>query len=193
MILMGDEVRRTLRGNNNAYCQDNELSWFDWSLSEKHADIFRFAQHLTRLRSRLYRQFNGHRVSIFDAFEQGQIEWHGVSLNVPDWGENSHSIAVTLTERRRRRLIHFMINAYWEPLRFELPYIPPRQKWHRLIDTSLPSPFDIAAPKDALSVGGPAYCVQQRSIVVLCSARSRNITPPCRTGGLTERAQARAS
>ena len=51
MLLMGDEVRRTQRGNNNAYCQDNEISWFDWTLLERHADIHRFVKTLIRIRA----------------------------------------------------------------------------------------------------------------------------------------------
>ena len=50
MILMGDEVRRTQRGNNNAYCHDNEISWFDWTLVEKHADVHRFVSLLAARR-----------------------------------------------------------------------------------------------------------------------------------------------
>ena len=50
MLLMGDEVRRTQRGNNNAYCQDSDISWFDWSLLERHADIHRFVKGLIRFR-----------------------------------------------------------------------------------------------------------------------------------------------
>lgn len=171
MILMGDEVRRTQFGNNNAYCQDNEVAWFDWALLGKHADTLRFVQHLTRLRAGLYGSKKKHAVSVVELLEQRRITWHGVKVKEPDWSEDSHSIAVTVAGDRRGRLLHFMINSYWEPLAFALPPIQVGNQWRRLIDTSLSSPCDIVELNYAPVVKNCVYRVHPHSIAVLCSVR----------------------
>jgi len=122
MVLMGDEVRRTQRGNNNAYCQDNEISWFDWSLLEKHADIHRFVKQLIRFRLGLsiYREDQGR--SLLQVLQQARIQWHGVRLAQPDWSYDSHSLAFSVWGRRG--LFHLILNACWEPLEFGIPPLP---------------------------------------------------------------------
>ena len=139
LLLMGDEVRRTQRGNNNAYCQDNEISWFDWRALERHADIHRFTRLLLvpRLVARGERN-----LTLNEILRRARITWHGVKLNRPDWSDDSHSLALTAGSIDGRFLFHGMINAYWEPLTFELP---PREAgahagWHRLLDTALRVP-----------------------------------------------------
>ena len=124
MLLMGDEVRRTQRGNNNAYCQDSDISWFDWSLLERHADIHRFVKALNRFRQRRDVVAEGTALSLNQLLRRAHIEWHGVALNRPDWSDHSHSLAFTLRSLRGRFLLHGMLNAYWEPLTFELPPVP---------------------------------------------------------------------
>jgi isoamylase len=91
MILMGDEVRRTQHGNNNAYCQDDEMSWFDWTLLEKHADVHRFTQLLTARRVMRDDTAEQQRVSLTDVLLQATTAWHGVNLWRPDWSSHSHS------------------------------------------------------------------------------------------------------
>ena len=167
MILMGDEVRRSQRGNNNAYCQNNELSWFDWSLIEKNSDILRFLRHLTRLRSRMYANPVERHLHSTDALLPVKVEWHGVKVNQPDWGEHSHTIAATVENTLNHKLNHFMFNSYWEPLEFELPRVAPGSSWKLLIDTSLPAPFDIVETTAAEHLQRNAYTVNARSIVVL--------------------------
>jgi isoamylase len=145
LLLMGDEVRRTQRGNNNAYCQDSDISWFDWSLLERHADIHRFVKALNAFRQRRDVVAEGGKLSLNQLLQRAKIEWHGVALNRPDWSEHSHSLAFTLRSLRARFVLHGMLNAYWESLTFELPPIPPEseQRWRRCIDTALASPDDI--------------------------------------------------
>jgi len=174
MFLMGDEVRRTQRGSNNAYCQDNEISWFDWSLLERHADVHRFVKALNEFRQRRDVVVQGVRVSLNELLSRARIEWHGVALNRPDWGEHSHSLAFTLRSLRTQFLLHVMLNAYWEPLTFELPRVPmeSQQRWRRCIDTSLASPDDIAPWQMASLVTQPTYVVQSRSVVLLALALS---------------------
>ena len=93
MILMGDEVRRTQRGNNNAYCQDNETSWFDWTLLEKHADVHRFVTLLNARRLLRDVEHERQRVSLNELLGEANKAWHGVKLDQPDWSACSHSLA----------------------------------------------------------------------------------------------------
>ena len=121
MILMGDEVRRTQRGNNNAYCHDDPTTWFDWTLLEKHADVHRFVSLLTARRLLRDVEHERRRVSLNTFLREANRAWHGVKLHEPDWGDCSHSLALGAELRREGLLFHFILNAYWEPLEFELP------------------------------------------------------------------------
>jgi len=168
MILMGDEVRRTQRGNNNAYCQDNELSWFDWSLPHAHTDIHRFLKKL--IFARLRRDAaNDHGMTLNQIIRESYIEWHGIRLNQPDWSPDSHSIAVTAWSLSKRIVFYMMMNAYWEPLEFALPPVSGSRArgWRRWIDTYRESPDDICDFAGAPLVKGTAYHVHPHSIVVL--------------------------
>jgi isoamylase len=170
MLLMGDEVRHTQRGNNNAYCQDSEISWFDWQQVAEHADVFRFVRALNRFRQRRDIVTEKGRHTLNEILHQAHIDWHGVKLHSPDWSERSHALACTFRSLRARYLLHLMFNAYWEPLTFELPVVPAiedRQWWHRCIDTALTSPADIAPLHEAPRVEQSHYVVQPRSVVVL--------------------------
>jgi isoamylase len=163
MLLMGDEVRRTQHGNNNAYCQDNESSWFDWTLLTKHADIHRFVKQLIAYRQRRG-SANQAQLSLNEMLRLTHVEWHGVELNRPDWGAHSHSLAFTLGGRQDRHRVHVMLNAYWEALQFQLPRSIEGAygEWHRVLDTSSQSP-----PGEPPEVTEDWCSVQPRSIVVL--------------------------
>jgi glycogen operon protein len=167
MLLMGDEVRRTQKGNNNAYCQDNEISWFNWNLCNAHADIYRFVKHLIKVRLRRDIVVEDIGLTLNQFLQQAQIQWHGVKLNEPDWRDESHSIALTAWSLRGRFVIHFMINVYWEPLEFELLPVPEQfgDRWYRWIDTYRESPDDIYDLDKAALIEHPTYLVQARSIV----------------------------
>jgi glycogen operon protein len=169
MLLMGDEVRRTQQGNNNDYCQDGDISWFDWSLLHRHGDIHRFVKALIAFRQRRDVVAEKSKLSLHQLLEQAQIDWHGVKLDRPDWSEPSHSLAFTLRSLRGRFLLHGMLNAHWEPLTFELPQAPPdsRERWRRCVDTALQSPDDFCPWENAPFVDGSTYLVQPRSVVVL--------------------------
>jgi isoamylase len=170
MLLMGDEVRRTQRGNNNAYCQDSDISWFDWSLLERHGDIHRFVKALNRFRHRPDVVAEMTAPSLNQLLRQAPIEWHGVALKHPDWSDHSHSLAFTLRSLRYRLLLHGMLNAYWKPLTFELPPVSAEQGWRRWIDTALEAPDDICPWESAPVVRQPTYEVQPRSVVLLVRA-----------------------
>jgi glycogen operon protein len=167
MLLMGDEVRRTQRGNNNAYCQDNEISWFDWTLVERHPDLRRFVRMLIGQRLAHGGQRGIAGLSLNELLRRAKIEVHGVRLNQPDPSPESHSLAVTVRDIERADLLHVMFNAYWEPLVFELPSLDPQRPWRRWIDTDRDAPDDVSDWKVAPAVQGPVYAVQPRSLVTL--------------------------
>ncbi len=171
MLTMGDEVRRTQRGNNNAYCQDNELSWFDWDLLAKHADVRRFVKGLVRLRLNFDWARHDPDLTLPQFLRNAKIQWHGVKLNQPDWSDWSHSLAITVHSVTGRRMAHLILNAYWEPLSFELPPAPggPDGGWRRLIDTSLPAPGDFCGFSEAPVVADSHYLVEPRSLVLLAA------------------------
>jgi isoamylase len=173
MLLMGDEVRRTQRGNNNAYCQDNELNWFDWSLVDSHADVHRFVKLLAARRVLRDDGPTPMRTTLTDLIRRGLQGWHGVELNRPDWGDDSHSIALSAELPVDGLRAHVIFSAYWEPLDFALPATSGGVGWHRWIDTALESPADIVAWRDAPVFAGSTYPVGPRSVVVLWAAPER--------------------
>ncbi len=168
MLLMGDEVRRTQSGNNNAYCQDNEISWFDWTLLDRHADIHRFVKILVAFRQHPDHLAVPARMTLDQVLRTSHIRWHGVTLDTPDWSEDSRSIAITV--RFSPGMIgHLMFNAWTEELEFQLPPVNQAQDggWRRLIDTFLPSPDDISAPGTEPSVQSGDYIVGPKSLALL--------------------------
>jgi glycogen operon protein len=172
MLLMGDEMRHSQRGNNNAYCQDNELAWLDWNLLRRHADVHRFVSVLNAFRQRRDVVFDGHHLSLNALLQKAQIAWHGVELDCPDWSQHSRSIAFTLRSFFGSFEFHGMLNAYWEPLTFEIPAVTEesRSVWRRCIDTALPAPDDIVPWATAPSVSRTTYTVSPRSMVLLARA-----------------------
>ncbi len=173
MITAGDEVQRTQRGNNNGYCQDSDIAWFDWALVAKNQDMFRFTKEMIAFRKR-------HPVLLRSRFFEGQngpinarglldIAWHGCKLDQPGWDDpNSCSLSCTLGGFEGDADIHIILNMDAQNLDFELPIIENR-RWHRAIDTSLPSPDDFAGVGSSVEIATPSYCANGRSIVVLIS------------------------
>jgi isoamylase len=167
MILAGDEIGRTQQGNNNAYCQDNEVSWVDWRMAESNAGLLRFFQLMIAFRKRcpLLRRES------FQLHGEGgfHITWHGIKRMRPDWSEASRTVAMQLTqlqENGQREDLHFIASAHWEELEFELPQIGERE-WFRLVDTSLLSPQDIADDGQEFPLPSQeSYRVQPRSVVI---------------------------
>ena len=167
MFLMGDEVRNTQHGNNNAYSQDNEISWFDWDKVNEEQGLLRFVSGLLRFRqkSKLFR-----RQSYLAGPGGTNIFWHGVHLQQPDWGDQSHSIALELFTPNgddEQEHIYIALNAYWEPLTFQLPDLPAEWGWARLVDTSQSSPLDFADPPILLEENQKHYPLTTRSVVAL--------------------------
>ncbi len=172
MFVAGDEIRRTQKGNNNAYCQDNEISWFDWNLVEKNADIFRFFKLMINFR-KCYCHSALHRRYFFtgEVNERGlaDISWHGCKLFSPGWDDPyARVLAFTLGGVEEEADIHVMLNMYWENLKFEIPQIEGRN-WYKVIDTAEASPMDILDPCQEVVITGENHLVKDRSVVVLIS------------------------
>jgi glycogen operon protein len=175
MLLMGDEVRRSQQGNNNAFCLDNEVSWFDWDLCKTNAEILRFVQKLIRLHLHFDQGAGGNVIRLEDYLSNAHIHWHGTVLDKPDWGSDSHSLAVAFHNHALNNVRYIAINSYWNTLEFELPPLPqPSSRWIRMIDTSLASPDDIAEVEKGPEVSGSTYVVNPHSIVMLHFASSGN-------------------
>jgi isoamylase len=168
MILVGDEIGRTQQGNNNSYCQDNDISWLNWHGLDENSGLYRFFRLLIAFRK-------SHDLLRHDSFtiKDGlglQIQWHGHQLGQPDWGVESRSIAAHMFGLNGKGTypdIYLIANAHWEAGVFELPNLN-NQKWHRFIDTSLPGELAIIENND-VKVLGDQYCytVNGRSVVVL--------------------------
>jgi len=174
MLLMGDEVLRSQRGNNNAYCQNNAISWFDWDRLSAQEDLFRFVQQLIGFIQNLeiFRHDERLKVStpvLENTIFEPAIAWHGIKLGQPDWSEDSHSLAFTLSYRQYGELLHIILNTFWEPLTFELPPLTGGQCWQRIVDTALATPEDFCPFAHAPKVEQPFYPVNARSSVILMS------------------------
>ncbi|WP_435015765.1 glycogen debranching protein GlgX [Tundrisphaera sp. TA3] len=174
MLLAGDEFLRTQGGNNNAWCQDNEVSWVDWTLAEKNADFLRFVRQMIALRKRHHvlrrKTFLNSRMS-----QTPDVVWHGVQPCQPDFSGNARALAFALDGRRGDRPevdrdIYVAMNAFWEPLDFTIPAAPSGRRWRRAVDTSLASPDDAVGPDQGPVVPvGQAYRAESRSMVILVS------------------------
>lgn len=164
MILMGDEVRRTQKGNNNAYCQDNEISWFNWDLLKENKDLLSFTKKMIQF-------YHDHQLFHSDMYWTlpggPEIFWHGLKLNEPDWGIESHSLAFELVHPDYHEHLFVMVNAFWESLEFELPSLPNGRAWHRAIDSYRNSPEDFSSSPGPVSIQNYKYKVHPRSIVML--------------------------
>lgn len=170
MFVMGDEVRRSQGGNNNAWCQDNPIGWFDWTLPDKHSGMLRYWQRMIAFRAA---HPAVHRSRFFDGKinERGlaDISWHGTELNAPGWDDaHARALAWTVADFDGIADIHVMANMYWEPLSFGIPEVQGR-RWYHAIDTSQQSPDDIAEAGKERPVQSDRITVNGRSIVVLIS------------------------
>jgi glycogen operon protein len=168
MFVAGDEVRRTQRGNNNAYCQDNEISWFDWRLAEQNHSLLRFWKLLIASRD----HFRAGRAGRFFKGEMNarglpDVSWHGTQLNHPGWNDpNACCLAYTLGGFEDEPDLHAVLNMYWEALDFELPVVPGR-RWYRVVDTARPSPEDIVETDRQVPINADHVRVEGRSVLVL--------------------------
>jgi glycogen operon protein len=170
MINAGDEVRRTQKGNNNAYCQDNGLSWFDWDLVEKNKGLFRFWKGVIELR-RNHPVLHRSRFFTGERNERGlkDVEWHGTLLAEPAWDDpGARALAYTLGGFEGGADLHVMINMHSDALDFEVPPVRGRA-WFRAVDTARSSPDDVSDPGREAPFSGTSCRAAARSVVVLLS------------------------
>ncbi len=167
MLLMGDEVMRTQLGNNNAYCHDSELSWFNWADVQRCSEMHRFVRELISFTQslELFRQTRP--FLDYPSDKQPSVVWHGVKLYYPDWSDDSHSLALTMTHPDSGEKLHIMLNAYWQDLEFELPALKAPREWARIVDTAQEPPNDICTAKNTTMIKGNSYMVAARSAVIL--------------------------
>jgi glycogen operon protein len=177
MLLGGDELRRTQRGNNNAWCQNNEISWCDWGLLERHADIHRFTRSLIafRLRHPAFLRpefFNGREA---DRGSLADISWFGPERKPMDWGGAGKALAcflegggsVTGADRDDNSFL-LMFNADSRPLEFLIPPAPGGAAWHCALDTGLETPLDFPVEgQEPLLARADRYALTGRSLALL--------------------------
>jgi isoamylase len=169
MLLYGDEVMRTQGGNNNAYCQDNEVSWFDWDLTKTNSDMLRFVREMITFRRRhpclMHKRF------LHGTHDTGttypDVTWHGARLHEPAWGDpNAQVLAFTLgAAGSDEEDLHIVLNMSESALDMPLPD-PMGRLWYCAIDTAKPSPEDIVEPGRQRSAATGQYHVSPRSVVV---------------------------
>jgi glycogen operon protein len=181
MLLGGDEMRRTQRGNNNAYCQNNEISWYDWRLPERHADLVRFCSRLVCFRRAhpVFRRpafFTGRDTSLN---EIPDISWRGADGAVPDWGDPELRAVAFLLDGHRHEThaeeddddFFAAINAGITPVTFALPTAPGGKGWLLVMDTGREAPEDFHDPGQEPSLGSErSHAVAPRSFVLLRTA-----------------------
>ena len=181
MLLMGDEVRRSQRGNNNPYCINDETTWFDWDLLERHADVHRFVKELIALRVNRNLPAGRSGLTLHELLRHQPVTWHGVRLHAPDWSDQSHTLAATTDVVGGDARLHLIVNAYWEKLEFELPPRDDRYSpWQRIIDTAIDSPDDICSWADQAIVQSGGYDAEPRSVVLLVATRQPAPAPATR-------------
>jgi glycogen operon protein len=163
LLSHGDEFGRTQRGNNNAYCQDNDTSWVDWGQAEKNAGLLRFTRMMIALRKQFFALGREQFVRC--------VSWHGVKVGEPDWTGQQRQVAFQVHGGQGRPHLYVLFNAHWEWQKFALPAHDGRWNWRRLVDTNLGAPEDIVEARDAVPLR-PAdhYLAAPRSAVILISS-----------------------
>ncbi|HJP74366.1 MAG TPA: glycogen debranching protein GlgX [Pseudonocardiaceae bacterium] len=174
MILSGDEVGRTQHGNNNAYCHDTELAWFDWTQTETNADLLRFTSNVVRFRAQHPVLHGAHHPNSIDPTDCGhpEISWHGVRAWEPDWSPGSRLLGMMWCghhiENGSPDYVYVVANTHWEGHDIQLPALDEGWSWRRFADTSLESPADVTEPGSEAPLSNPdSYPVGPRSVVVL--------------------------
>jgi glycogen operon protein len=179
MILGGDEIGRTQKGNNNAYCQDNDISWYDWSLLEKNKGLFRFVKEMIAFRLRhpcfMRPEFYTGREGSYNAIPD--INWYDEKGGAPKWDKLGYPLALLINGRhadvtrdRDNNDFYLMFNASLDNVVFSIPAANDRRQWFRVVDTTLLSPQDILpeGSEEPIPLTNK-YKVKSRSVVILIS------------------------
>ena len=178
MMLAGDEIGKTQKGNNNAYCQDNELSWINWHDKEKNRDIYDFFKKMIAFRKahpimRRDTHFD-HEAYIDFGCGYSEISWHGLKVNQPDWSYHSRTLAMLLCDKQggnggvKKDYIYIAMNMHWVQHKFELPRLSEGREWYLFANTNLLPPNDISeVGKEKKLRAQKAILIAPRTIVIL--------------------------
>jgi glycogen operon protein len=167
MLLGGDEFRRTQGGNNNAYCQDNETSWIDWSCLERHQEIHRFARGMIAFR-------RAHPILSKEQFyTEAEIRWFGPQGGLPNWADPKARQFACLIQEDEHYALCLMFNAGADAVDFALPPVLPGARWHLSVDTSRETPQDLsAAGEEPLCEDPQTYRLSPRSSAILLARQT---------------------
>lgn len=179
MLLAGDEFLHTQQGNNNCYCQDNELSWLNWDKAKENADVLHFVQQMIRLRKRhpalMRRNFlTGRKM---EGKDMADISWHGLEVDQPPrWDDpNTRILAFTLAALGKDEAdLHAILNMSDSKHSMQLPAVEGKS-WCLAVDTAQTSPKDIVEPAEQKALSKPWYIVEPHSIVVFESTTQAGI------------------
>ena len=178
MILYGDEIGRTQNGNNNSYCQDNELSWFDWSKVEENGELARFFKMIIALRHAhpVLRSSMHYRNRDYTGSGYADISWHGQKAWNADFSRRAGRLPFCSAGNMPSRGsvtdndIYVAMNMHWEMHGFELPGLPEGKEWYVFSNTDVSPPFDICLPGDEPKLENQReILVGPRSIIILIS------------------------
>jgi glycogen operon protein len=190
MIVFGDECRRTQRGNNNAYCQDNEISWFDWNLVDEHKELVRFVRSLITFRKAepTVRREDFLRGAAENPGDLPDVSWFASDGKAINWNEDDSCLVCLLRahappdDSSSARHVLILINGGQQPREFVLPPVARSQPWQLLLDTSADSPEDIFPDGDGPSLASRRKLnLQDRSIV--CYVAEQNVARRRKAGG----------
>jgi glycogen operon protein len=181
MICSGDEYGRTQMGNNNAYCQDNEISWFNWEWAKEHLELFTFTQKLIEIRHDnpvLHRRkfFHGRPIKGTNISDIRWLRPDGEDMTEDEWN-TSHvrclgmllngQVMDEYDERGRRikdDILLLLVNSYWEPIEFKIPGKSTDSPWEILVNTHTPKKVEENGP---LCKGAEVFQLEGRSLVLL--------------------------
>jgi glycogen operon protein len=171
MLLGGDEFRRTQGGNNNAYCQDNETSWHDWSCLEQHRETFRFAGGMIAFR-------RAHPILSQEHFyTDAEIHWFSPHGGLPHWTDLKEKQLACLIQENGQGALFLMFNAGTNGTEFGLPPLPQGLRWRLAVDTSRSAPQDLcAAGEELLLDNSTTYHVGSRSGVILLARKRESVS-----------------
>ena len=143
MLLGGDEFYRSQGGNNNAYCQDNETSWYDWSCLEEQREIFHFTRSMIAFRA-------AHPILSKDKFyTDAEIRWFNPQQQLPNWSDPKQKQLACLIQEGEQHALCLMFNAGSDAVDFDLPPAPSGTRWHLVVDTSHDASEEPSARGDA--------------------------------------------
>lgn len=166
MLLGGDEFRRTQRGNNNAYCQDNETSWVDWGDLEQHREIYKFAQGMIAFR------FAHPILSVEEFYTDAEIHWFGPQGGLPNWADlKGKTFACAIHENEQSSLL-IMFNAGTNGTDFAFPPLPQRFQWHLAVDTCRSAPQDLFTAEQEMAVdSSKPYSLEAHSSAIFLARK----------------------